>query len=101
MATRNLIQIEQVCTHCGVDITFIHSLHDLGHVEVIIENDDHFIDESQLKTLEQMIYFHSELQINMEGIDAIAHLLRRIESLQQELIATRNRLDAFSKELPG
>lgn len=98
MATRNLIQIEQVCTHCGVDVTFIHSLHDLGHVEVIIENNDHFIDESQLKTLEQMIYFHSELQINLEGIDAIANLLNKIETLQQELIATKNKLDAFEPE---
>lgn len=98
MATRNLIQIAQVCTHCGVDVSFVHSLHELGHVEVIIENDDHFIDESQLKALEQMIYFHSELQINLEGIDTIAHLLRKIENLQQELIATRNRLEAFSQE---
>ncbi len=95
MATRSLIQIEQVCMHCGVDVTFIHSLHDLGHVEVIIENDNHFIDESQLKMLEQMIYFHSELQINLEGIDAIAHLLRKIENLQEELIATRNKVDAL------
>jgi len=98
MATRNLIQIQQVCTHCGVEISFIHSLHELGHIEVIVENDDQFIDEEQLRTLEKMIYFHSELQINLEGIDAIAHLLHKIDSLQQELTATRNKLDAFSRE---
>lgn len=98
MVTRNLIQIKQVCTHCRVDITFIQSLHDLGHIEMIVENNDEFIDEAQLKTLEQMIYFHSELQINLEGIDTIAHLLRKIESLQQELITTRNKLAAFRQE---
>jgi hypothetical protein len=95
MATRNLIQITQVCTSFGIDVSFVHSLHELGHVEVILENEDHFIDESQLKTLEQMIYFHSELQINLEGIDAIAHLLRKIENLQKELADTRKLLKEF------
>lgn len=98
MPTRNLIQITQVCSHCGVDVSFVHSLHELGHIELIVENEDHFIDEAQLKPLERMIYFHSELQINLEGIDAIAHLLNKIETLQQELIATQNKLDAFGQE---
>lgn len=97
MSTRSLIQITQVCTHCGVEASFIHSLHELGHIEVIVENEDHFIEEAQLKALERMIYFHSELQINLEGIDAIAHLLSKIETLQEELIATRNKLDVFSR----
>lgn len=96
MSTHNLIQITQVCTSCGVDISFVHSLHELGHIEVISENDQHYIHEEQLKALEQMIYFHSELQINLEGIDAIAHLLNKIETLQQELIAARNKLDALN-----
>lgn len=98
MKTPSLIQIEQVCIHCKVDASFIHSLHELGHIEVIIENDDHFITEEQLKALESMIYFHTELHINLEGVDAIAHLLRKIETLQDELTVTKNRLRAHLNE---
>lgn len=98
MKTPSLIQIEQVCIHCKVDVSFIHSLHELGHIEVILENDDHFITEEQLKTLESMIYFHTELQINLEGVDAIAHLLKKIETLQDELTVTKNRLNAYLNE---
>jgi len=39
-----------------------------------------------------MMRFHYDLNINIEGIDAITHLLQQIEDLQQELIATKNKL---------
>lgn len=98
MKTRSLIHIQQVCIHCSVDASFIHSLHELGHIEVIVENDDHYITEEQLKALESMIYFHTELHINIEGVDAIAHLLKKIETLQDELTVTKNRLKAYLNE---
>lgn len=98
MKMPSLIQIEQVCIHCNVDVSFIHSLHELGHIEVILENDNHYITEEQLKTLESMIYFHTELHINLEGVDAIAHLLKKIETLQDELTVTKNRLNAYLNE---
>lgn len=96
MATRNLIQLTEICSHCGVDVSFVHSLQELGHIEVVVQDEQQFIDEVQLKMLEQMIFFHRELHINVEGIDAIAHLLNRIETLQRELLAARNKLDALS-----
>ncbi len=71
MNTSNLIRIEQVCTHCKVDESFIKSLHELGHIELIVERNDLFIIEEQLKSLESLIIFHTELKINIEGIDAI------------------------------
>jgi hypothetical protein len=39
-----------------------------------------------------------DLDINMEGIDAISHLLKRINHLQQELISTQNKLRLFEGE---
>jgi MerR HTH family regulatory protein len=38
---------------------------------------------------------HYELDINLEGIDAIATLLKKIDALEQELIATKNKLRVF------
>jgi hypothetical protein len=45
-----------------------------------------------------MIHFHYELNINIEGIDAISNLLKQVNALQQELIATKNRLRLFETE---
>lgn len=98
MKKSNLIRIEQVCTHCKVDVSFIQSLHELGHIELIVESNDFYIVEDQLKSLESLIYFHTELQINVEGIDAIAHLLKNIEGLQNELLVVKNRLSLYDVE---
>ena len=45
-----------------------------------------------------MMRMHYDLDINMEGIDVIAHLLKRIDSLQQELKMAKNRLRLFEGE---
>ncbi len=98
MNKSNLVHIEIVCKHCKVNDVFIQSLHELGHVELIIENNDCYIEKEQLKKLESMIYFHTELNINIEGIDAIAHLLSKIETLQNELLLTKNKLELYQNE---
>ncbi len=95
MKTSNLIRIDQVSTHYHVDASFIRSLNELGHVALIVEKDESYVLEEQLKSLESMILFHTELQINIEGIDAIAHLLKKIEALQTELLATKNKLYVY------
>lgn len=98
MKTSSLIRVAQVCTHYHVDLRFIQSLQELGHVELIVESNDQYITEEQLKRLESFIYFHTELQINIEGVDAIAHLLNKIEALQHELQAVNNKLSLYSAQ---
>ena len=95
METSKLIRIEQICTHCNVDQSFILSLQEFGHIKLIVEHNTHYITEEQLKSLESLIFFHTELQINIEGIDAIAHLLNKIENLQQELTSAQNKLSLY------
>jgi len=98
MAAHHLISIEQVCTHYKVDDAFIRALHELGHIEVVVQQNDQYIIRDQLKELESMIYFYSELQINIEGIDAIAHLLKQIRDLQDELNTAKNKLSIYTNE---
>lgn len=98
MERSNLIQIQEICRHCKIDLTFIEALNELGHVELIIDNKVNYIHQEQLKSLERLIYFHNELHINIEGIDAIVHLLNKIEKLQHELSLTKSKLDLFHNE---
>ena len=82
----------ECCTHYQIELSFIHSLQDYGLIEVVREAEVEFIPENQLGALERIIRMHYELDINLEGIDAISHLLERVEEMQHEMTRLQNRL---------
>ncbi len=45
-----------------------------------------------------MMRLNFELDINMEGIDAISNLLQQIDNLQKELISTKNKLTLYEND---
>ena len=95
MYNDDLILAEDFCNNHKVTFSFIHSLQQIGLVEITSIEQNQYIPQSELKRLEQLIRLHLDLQINLEGIDAIMHLLDRVQSLQAELAATRNRLRLY------
>ena len=97
MSSKNLIQIKQFCVYHEIENTFITELHNYGLVEIIIEEEDEYLQQEQLPALEKMIRLHYDLKINLEGIDAIYHLLNKIEVLQQNLTETQNKLRLFER----
>ncbi|KUJ60142.1 MerR family transcriptional regulator [Flavobacteriaceae bacterium CRH] len=97
MNSKNLIQIKQFCLYHEIENTFITELNNYGLVEIIIQEEDEYLHTQQLPTIEKMIRLHYDLKINLEGIDAIAHLLNKIEALQQNLTATQNKLRLFEQ----
>ena len=97
MSSKNLIQIKQFCIYHEIENTFITELNNYGLVEIIIEEEDEYLQPEQLPAIEKMIRMHYDLKINLEGIDAIYHLLNKIETLQQNLTATQNKLRLFEQ----
>ncbi len=97
MNSKNLIQIKQFCVYHEIENTFITELNNYGLVEIIIEEEDQYLHSEQLPAIEKMIRLHYDLNINMEGIDAIYHLLNKIETLQQDLNTTQNKLRLFKQ----
>ncbi|MEO8534808.1 MAG: chaperone modulator CbpM [Flavobacterium sp.] len=97
MNSENLIQIKQFCVYHEIENTFITELNNYGLVEIIIQEEDEYLHTNQLPAIEKMIRMHYDLKINFEGIDAIAHLLNKIETLQQNLTATQNKLRLFEQ----
>lgn len=95
MQTEFLIAIDEFCAHHNVEVSFIHTLHQNGLIEITFVQESAFIDKDQLPELEKIIHLYFELNINIEGIDTISHLLKRIDSMQRELIALRNRLQLY------
>ncbi len=92
MENDELIGIEIICTQYQIDPSFIEELTDYGLLSVIVTEDNRFVEKKMIRDLEKMIHFRYELGINLEGIDTIFHILQRMESLQEEMIALRNRL---------
>ncbi len=92
METENLILIDKICSHHNIEVSFVYALQEFGLIEVVELADQRFLSNEQLKDFEKIVRLHYELNINLEGIDAIAHLLQRIDDLQQELVVTRNKL---------
>jgi len=45
--------------------------------------------------LEKFIRFHYEMDINIEGIETISHLLQRVNELQQEIVALKNKVGLY------
>ncbi|RYZ60852.1 MAG: MerR family transcriptional regulator [Chitinophagaceae bacterium] len=80
------------CQHHRIEITFIRSLQDYGLITAEEADDDLLLSAAQLEALERLVRLHYGLQINLEGIDAIYHLLDRVESLQQEVSYLKARL---------
>ena len=85
MEEEQLISTDIICTHHHIEYSFISSLETAGLIEVTTVEGHSFIHPSQLQELEKFICFHYELDINLEGIEAIATLLQRIRTLQKEV----------------
>lgn len=89
MTNENSILIEECCTHYRIETSFVKRLNEYGLVELSYADEKIFIHNDQLSLLEKYMHLHYDLDINMEGIEAISHLLARVERLQQELRTLR------------
>jgi len=92
---KGLIAANDFCTYHHVEYTFVRSLNEAGLVELTVIDQTDYIPETQLKKLERMVRLHDELEINLAGIEAISHLLQRMESIQEEMRLLRNRLTRY------
>lgn len=97
MDSKNLIQIKQFCVYHEIEYTFITELHNYGLVQIIMLEEDEYLQPEQLPAVEKMIRLHYDLKINLEGIDVIANLLNKIEVLQQNLTVTQNKLRLYEQ----
>ncbi|HEX8277573.1 MAG TPA: chaperone modulator CbpM [Segetibacter sp.] len=97
MQNNELILAEEFCTHYKIQLSFINNLNQFGLIEITSVEEKPYIPQSQLQKLEQIIRLHDDLDLNLEGIDAITHLLDRVKSLQTEIAGLKNRLSIYEK----
>lgn len=95
MDTTHLISIQQFCAHYNVSKDFIHTLQEYELIKITITDTDNYIQTNQLSAIEKMIRLHYDLHINIEGIDAIYNVLKKVEHLQLENRTLKNKLKSY------
>ena len=95
MQTEYLVAIDEFCTKHNIEVSFISSLQETGLIEITMIDDAGFIQLEQLHEIEKFIRFYYELDINIEGIETISHLLHRVNELQKEIVALRNKVGLY------
>lgn len=99
MNTEEMISASVFCTHHNVELTFIQSLNESGLIEIVRVEEELFLPVAQLVHLEKLLHFYYELDINLEGIEAIHHLLTQLETLQQQVVTLNNRIKIYESQL--
>lgn len=92
METQEYIPIDVFCRQHGIAVSLIGSLQNFGLIEVMHIGQVDCIPVDRLGEAEKILRLHTELEINLEGVDAITHLLERIKEMQAEIRLLKNRL---------
>lgn len=82
---RDLIAVTEYCVKYDIEPSFINSLEESGIIILTNIDQERFIQIEQLPEMDRYIHFHYDLQINIEGIDAIRHLLGKVSAMQDEI----------------
>lgn len=95
MEAEKFVSLPEIVKQHEISISFIDALRESGLVQITVMEEKEFVSLEQMHVLEKMIRLHDELGINFEGVEAISHLLMRMEKLQDELTAVQNRLRIY------
>jgi hypothetical protein len=95
MSRSEFIEIAQLCRQYQLEMQFFSTLEDYELIQVVRVKESPCVYLDELRRIEKMVRLHKELQINMEGIQAVINLLEKVEFLQDELARVRSRLSLY------
>ena len=97
MTSEEMVAAHEFCISHNVKMSFLYSLSEAGLLEITTVEQTVFIKQDHLLELEKFVRLHYDMEINLEGIEAIHHLLQQIRTMQEEMKAIKNRLSLYEK----
>ncbi|CAK7029204.1 chaperone modulator CbpM [Parabacteroides sp. APC149_11_2_Y6] len=94
----DLIIVSEYCRICHIEPSFLYTLEKGGLIKIDIIEGESYLPVSQLYDVERYTRLYYDLSINVEGIDAIHHLLERIKSMQKEIDLLKNQLRLYEND---
>lgn len=91
----SVIKITEYCGYHKIEPDFVISLEGIGLIQTVIIEGERFIQEDQIRDLERYIDWHYEMDINVEGIDALRNVLSHLEQLQAEVSRLKEKLRIY------
>lgn len=98
MQTNEMISADEFCVHYNIEKSFIYSLKESGLLEIIIIEEKVFVPAHELSQLEKLVRLYYEMDINLEGIETITYLLKRMNEMQQQIMHLKNKLSKYENE---
>ena len=95
MSTTQLIAASEFCIYHHVELSFIQSLQQSGLLTVIVQEEKMYVEEEELPQLEKMVRLYHEMDINIEGIETITYLLKRMNDMQHQIAELNRRLSMY------
>lgn len=92
---REYIEVEEICVVYKVEHHFIEQLQDSGLLELVLIEQKHYLPYRFIPRFEKLKRLHYELEINIEGLEAIENLLERVEKLQEQNRQLKNKLSIY------
>lgn len=92
------ISISEFCAREHLEVSFVSALVEEGMVTITEVNETICIYEEEVPRIRKFSRLHDQLEINVQGIDTIAHLLERIALLEDEVLQLRAKVKRFEKE---
>jgi len=96
MENNETIAAEVCCSYYNIELSFVQLLDEHGLINLNRTDDKVFISHDELPNLEKYMHLHYELNINLEGLEAISHLLERIHDLQRQMVLLQNKVSGIS-----
>jgi MerR HTH family regulatory protein len=95
MTKEEMVAAYEFCISHNVEVSFLHSLGESGLLEITTIEETAFINKDHLPELEKLVRWHYDMDINLEGIETIHHLLQQIKTMQNEMNTLKNRLRIY------
>lgn len=95
MEKDELMPVEEFCAHYQVEYSFLTALEESGLIVLTNYEEKGYLPQSEIPELEKLSRLHYELDINLEGIEAIAHLLKKHKALQEQIHTLEERVRLY------
>ncbi len=92
MGREKYILVSHYCKQANIQDDFVLSLHEYGLVTFEKKENDYFLHEDDISEIERMFRLHRDLGINLEGLDALMQLLKRMHKIEKEMEKLQKRL---------
>lgn len=85
MMKKAMISVKEYCSVHRIDVTFFDQLEESGLVSLISYRRQRCIPHEALATVERLMNWHYELEVNPQGLEVADTLYQRVLRLQEEL----------------